>query len=221
MKNQIKSFISGVVFTLFVCCFIIPVLAETAQLSVTYNNIKIALNGKVIASDQQPFITGGRTFVPVRVIAEAFGKNVTMNKLTNTVEITDIAVAPVNPTATPVSTPTAVKTLDESHIIPIQKIDNVMLRCAVKEINGEKFFNPLLLKSIYIGDYFFSEIITDNTMMFRYYDRKTGNSFDLKSGNPITKELTNYGEVYWMSLDYFNKEILPIMKIVDNPTIIQ
>lgn len=48
----------------------------TKTIQVTYRNISIQVNGKIIPSEQEPFIYQGRTFVPLRTIGEAVNKKV-------------------------------------------------------------------------------------------------------------------------------------------------
>jgi predicted secreted protein len=47
------------------------------QIEVTYRDISIQMNGKPVVADQEPFIFDGRTFVPLRFVAQALGQNVT------------------------------------------------------------------------------------------------------------------------------------------------
>jgi len=57
------------------------------QIKVSYRNIKMVVDGKTISSDTEPFIYEGRTFVPLRAISEAFGKDVVWDAATYTVKI--------------------------------------------------------------------------------------------------------------------------------------
>lgn len=61
----------------------------TKMIQVTYRNIAILVDGKPIPSEQEPFIYQGRTFVPLRTIAEAVNKNVEWDNEKNQVNITD------------------------------------------------------------------------------------------------------------------------------------
>ncbi len=47
------------------------------QIEVTYRDISIQVSGKPVVADQEPFILEGRTFVPLRFVAQALGQNVT------------------------------------------------------------------------------------------------------------------------------------------------
>jgi hypothetical protein len=60
------------------------------NISVTYRNITIHVNGKVVPSEQEPFIYQGRTFVPLRTIGEALSKKVEWDNNKNQITISDI-----------------------------------------------------------------------------------------------------------------------------------
>lgn len=57
------------------------------SIDVMYNNIKIAVDGKEVKTDSEPFIYEGRTYVPIRVVSEALGADIDWNDKTKTVEI--------------------------------------------------------------------------------------------------------------------------------------
>ncbi len=59
------------------------------KIEVEYRDISIIVNGKKIQTDVEPFIYNGRTFVPVRWVAEALDKKVGWNGDTWTVYIDD------------------------------------------------------------------------------------------------------------------------------------
>lgn len=87
-KKNIKAFICG-----FLACLLIMssvgVFADsiTKQINVIYKNIKVAINGKEIKMDSQPFLLNNTTYVPLRVVSENLGVKVNWNSKTNTVEI--------------------------------------------------------------------------------------------------------------------------------------
>jgi hypothetical protein len=58
-------------------------------ISVAYRNITIQINGKLIPSEQEPFIYAGRTFVPLRTIGDAFNKKVDWDNSKNQITISD------------------------------------------------------------------------------------------------------------------------------------
>ena len=115
LKERLKGVVIGVIATLALVVTI-PVLANsiTTTIRVTYRNIGVSVDGREIITEQEPFIFEGRTFLAVRDIAEAFGAEIRMNEVTNTVEITsrqDVQggsdIGGATPQASPAPSPTA------------------------------------------------------------------------------------------------------------------
>lgn len=61
--------------------------ASKENISVSYNNIKLVVDGKTVNTSNEPFIYNGTTYLPVRAVGEALGKNVSWDGSTNTVTI--------------------------------------------------------------------------------------------------------------------------------------
>lgn len=57
--------------------------------TVTFRNIQLVVDGVVIGSDRQPLVYEGRTYVPIRLVAEALGKHVTWDAANSQVVIQD------------------------------------------------------------------------------------------------------------------------------------
>ncbi|MFM1652581.1 stalk domain-containing protein [Brevibacillus sp. B_LB10_24] len=78
--------------TLMLAAFI-PVKTDAAvttkNVQALYNNIKIMYNNSLVPTDIEPFIINGTTYIPVRMMAGVFNKNVTWDGTTYTVGITD------------------------------------------------------------------------------------------------------------------------------------
>ena len=55
------------------------------DIPVMFNNIKIVVDGKELKTDKEPFIYQGTTYLPVRAVGEAVGKNVTWDAASKTV----------------------------------------------------------------------------------------------------------------------------------------
>lgn len=55
------------------------------DIPVMFNNIKIVVDGKELKTDKEPFIYEGTTYLPVRAVGEAVGKNVTWDADSKTV----------------------------------------------------------------------------------------------------------------------------------------
>lgn len=91
-----KRFISGFLFGALL--FAVPTLANNSKtVEAFYNNIKLSVYGQIVDTEgNEPFIVGGRTYVPARYVAEAMGGVVKWNETENTVE-----VIPSSPETTP------------------------------------------------------------------------------------------------------------------------
>ncbi len=64
-------------------------LGNKKMLEAWYMNIKIRSNGQEVYTDTQPFIVDGITYVPVRMLADIFNKNVKWDQTNYTVLISD------------------------------------------------------------------------------------------------------------------------------------
>jgi len=94
--GKLKGFVSGVVFTVVLITSISVFAAGGIRktLEVTYNNIKLVVDGKPVvfgkdsAGNQiEPFIYNGTTYLPVRAVGEALGEKVNWDGATQTVYI--------------------------------------------------------------------------------------------------------------------------------------
>ena len=76
----------------------------TRNISATFRNIKIVVDGKQVSTSAEPFIYNGTTYLPIRAVGEAVGKEVTWNAGTNTVYLGEVpASAQQQPAPAPVS----------------------------------------------------------------------------------------------------------------------
>ena len=68
---------------------VVPVFAKTVKdtINVCYNNIKIMFNGEAVDFGYEPFILNGRTYLPVRAVAEYLGYTVSWDEAAHTVHI--------------------------------------------------------------------------------------------------------------------------------------
>ena len=94
-KWNFRSYIAGVLTAVLILGLCIPTIAATIQkqMAVTYKNIKICIDGNEITPKDangnvvEPFVSGGTTYLPVRAVGEAFGKDVAWDNATNTVYV--------------------------------------------------------------------------------------------------------------------------------------
>ncbi|MCX5971200.1 MAG: stalk domain-containing protein, partial [Coprothermobacterota bacterium] len=90
----------GLILVLGLC---VGVAASTGavKIEVAYRDISIFVNGTAIASDVEPFIYQGRTFVPIRFVSEALGQPVSWDNENSRVIIGTPPMEQPQPTATP------------------------------------------------------------------------------------------------------------------------
>ncbi|MDN9008499.1 copper amine oxidase N-terminal domain-containing protein [Brevibacillus laterosporus] len=55
----------------------------------SYNNVKVKYNGYEVPTSTEPFIVNGTTYIPVRMMAGVFNKNVDWDQASYTVSVTD------------------------------------------------------------------------------------------------------------------------------------
>lgn len=112
--KNVKSFTSGVVVTALVMGGSSAVMAKVAKMDipVSFNNIKVIVDGKELKTDKEPFIYEGTTYLPVRAVAEAVGKEVAWDGETQTVTLGA-------QTSTEGKTEETVKSYSRSNPVPI------------------------------------------------------------------------------------------------------
>ena len=62
----------------------------TQNISATYDNIKIVVDGRTVNASAEPFIYNGVTYLPVRAVGETLGKEVSWDSSTNTIYLGDV-----------------------------------------------------------------------------------------------------------------------------------
>lgn len=96
MKERLQGIIIGAVVATVFTCGVAFAKQATEAISVMYDNIKILIDGvEYTAKDAngnvvEPFIYNGTTYLPVRGIANAFGKDVSWEAQTSTVKLGSI-----------------------------------------------------------------------------------------------------------------------------------
>lgn len=90
MKFQrIKDMVCGALIASLVLCSGTVAFAKVANMNipVSYNNIKVVVNGKQLSTSKEPFTYEGTTYLPIRAVAEAVGMDVGWNGETKTVTL--------------------------------------------------------------------------------------------------------------------------------------
>lgn len=101
-KTHTKGLIKGLVFSLIIIVFVGTAIATSGSKAITvvYDNIKLMIDGVAVTPKDaagntvEPFIYNGTTYLPVRAVANALGKNVSWDNATKTVIIGDAASIP-------------------------------------------------------------------------------------------------------------------------------
>ena len=90
IKERLKGALLGGILTA-TALTAIPIFARAVQeaIIVNFNNIRIVVNGQQVQTEFEPFIFQGRTYLPVRDVADAMGFDVTWEGTTNTVHLTE------------------------------------------------------------------------------------------------------------------------------------
>ena len=97
LKTNFIRIISVCIVVIFTISSLVFSASLKKQIYVEYDNIKINIDGKnyvakdVNGNEVEPFTYNGTTFLPVRGVANAFGKNVVWDDRTKTVNITSQA----------------------------------------------------------------------------------------------------------------------------------
>lgn len=93
MKKVMVSILA--LLFVFVCSVYAEITYKTIK--VELRNIVIYVNNKKVNSEVEPFIFGGRTFVPIRMVAEALEKDVSWDPVKNRIDITNKDIGSKNP----------------------------------------------------------------------------------------------------------------------------
>ena len=100
MKKKLTLYIAIIGIAAIILSATVLAASVTTAIQVTYRNIAVSINGKTIATEQEPFIFEGRTYIAIRDVAEALGVEVRFNEITNTVEINTPQAAQTSPSQT-------------------------------------------------------------------------------------------------------------------------
>ncbi len=88
--QRIKDIVLTVIATTTIICATQSIMAtvKNIEIPVSYNDIEIIIDGQLLKTEKEPFIYDGTTYLPVRAVAEAVGKEVEWVPQTNTVLLT-------------------------------------------------------------------------------------------------------------------------------------
>lgn len=86
MKKELKGFILGLIVATLMMSMVFAGGVKQA-IDVVLNSVNLTVNGQKINADN--ILYNGTTYVPLRAVAEALGKNVSWDEKTNTASIND------------------------------------------------------------------------------------------------------------------------------------
>ena len=164
MFKKYKQFIFGILVGALLFGGI-SAIADT-QIQAFLSDIKVTLNGTPLQLDNPPIMYQDRTYLPVRKIAEAVGKQVDWNEASNTVVIEDKGVAVSS--ATPViKDGVRIYLYKEEEQVTLMDIEQLFKKLFPnKQIHfGE---TPDRQLKIYIGESATDETYTGITVPFLY-----------------------------------------------------
>jgi len=99
MKTAVKGYVAGILTMLLLFSATMVVAStQTVTREVTYG-VNVMLNGEIVRFDydSRPFVMGGRTFLPLRTIADLLSLPVDFDPATNTALVGSITPIPVLP----------------------------------------------------------------------------------------------------------------------------
>lgn len=86
MKKTIKGIVIGIIISIMLMSTVLGAQVKKS-IEVVYNSVNLTVNGTKVNADN--FLYEGTTYVPLRAVAEALGKNVGWNQDTFTASIND------------------------------------------------------------------------------------------------------------------------------------
>lgn len=90
MKYQrLKDMVLGGMVAILIVGAVPNAFAKVSKMNipVSFNNIKVVIDGQELKTDKEPFTYEGTTYLPVRAVAEAVGKDVRWDSKTQTVTL--------------------------------------------------------------------------------------------------------------------------------------
>lgn len=171
----------------------------TRNISATFRNIKIVVDGKQVSTSAEPFIYNGTTYLPIRAVGEAVGKEVTWNAETNTVYLGEAPASAQQQSTTPApetSVPAAASDLPilvqyggDSLGLTSKEISEVF--AAVR--SGDE--SAIALMSLYYN--FIDDILYDNPQLARDAYAEALSMFDSFTNNPNSARAKEWLEDMW------------------------
>lgn len=90
-KKQYLAIASALVLTVGLFPTSSSASVATKNLQAKYNNIKVLYNGNTVSTTIEPFIVNGTTYIPLRMMAGVFNKDITWDGTSYTINVKDQA----------------------------------------------------------------------------------------------------------------------------------
>lgn len=113
MKNIIKGIVIGIIITTMLMSTVLGAQVKKT-IEVVYNSVNLMVNGSKINADN--ILYDGTTYVPIRAVAEALGKEVGWDQATSTASVNDKGTVPKEEAKEPVE-PIAGETLSQKNAV--------------------------------------------------------------------------------------------------------
>jgi len=88
-KKQYLAIASALVLTVGLFPTSSSASVATKNLQAKYNNIKVLYNGNAVSTTVEPFIVNGTTYIPLRMMAGVFNKDITWDGTNYTINVKD------------------------------------------------------------------------------------------------------------------------------------
>ncbi len=221
MKKFLSGFLAGILLT----STIISVAAQTDTVQALFNGVKVAVNGEQIQfkNGEEPAIINDRTYVPAKYVAEALGATVNWDGKNNTVNITDS-----DDSKAVSDTPTI--SSDETPIVPTTSKDDKHPNSNFDfhlSLRGDMRYSGTTSDGLHVNVYKNNpqKFVLSNDVFSKYHsikfirldktDSKRIYSIIRASDNKVLiqeVEYLNINEDRYITLDYYENTILPIIK---------
>lgn len=201
MLKRYKQFFLGFLIASLIFCSI-TVFADTTEIKAFLSDIKIALNGQVLelkdtnGNKISPIAYNGITYLPVKVLANVFGKEVNYDSVANIVNITEKVIAKPEPETEAVIEPIKKEPINETDFLTVT-------------IDGKKYITIGQFSDTYYDSGYRLQNIGSG--YFRFFHMYNGVQTDLI---PKVKILIKDNE-YYIDYDFLKNKMEPLIEVAE------
>ncbi|HWP95429.1 MAG TPA: stalk domain-containing protein [Syntrophomonadaceae bacterium] len=175
MKRELKGFLVGVILTAVLTTSSAFAEGIIQNIAVELNSINISVNGQKVAADN--ILYNGRTYVPISIVAQMFGKEVGWDANTNTASINDKATAVVPQQTSSGQNEYTVKDANGKALYSL-KINKITAMSERNQFSTAKPAQVILIdytytnlasnEEVYLGDIYFKVIDSQGKIGYTY-----------------------------------------------------